>query len=505
MNRRLVTELTGLLILVGYVVLVTVYGRFIGLDEIASKAAGREWGLHGRWAAPELTGWLPPTVPPVEQVYGMYPPLYPLIFGLFVKLAGFGWRQCVFYDAAIHAVLAYLVAWVVRTLGGGRIPVGWEWLAAVAILPLGTAGESRPDEMAICFGMGGLLILMGPSIGFAQALLCGLCFGLTAGTSLGAAAMLASIALGFLLAAESTWLQRAKLTTLCGMTALFLFFLIIAPTLIPYPGLIDQFTANSRTTLRLNQSFVQRILETLLPLLGFYRNIVVSVVVPGLVALLLSIWNRCRNDRRTLIRYWAGTLGAIAFWMATTCKLLYLWFIGPWLIALAVTELATAWLSLRWVPRLILAVVLGAACVLGSELTIRESLLIATLSPTQRQGWNQQLLSKLIPPGSVVLTADAWWFLAGDRTVYDLSFSRPDMERVDFVVLSGDGSVVSGLPKIRNFVGFEEYPLLEKFRPVSDNLNRSRQMLLGRPLARNTNGFGCLVLERISRESPSDH
>jgi len=287
-RRRFGIEIAGILILLGYVALVTVFGRFMGLDEIASKAAGRDWGLHGRWAAPELTGWLPPSEPPVEQFYGMYPPLYPFGFGLLVRLAGFGWRQCVFYDAAIHAFLAFLVVHATRKLGGERFPAWGGWLVAFALLPLGTAREARPDELAVCFGISGLLLLLSPRLSFWRVLGSGLLFGLCAGTSLGAAAMLSIIAVALVLTTEASWPKRLSMGLAWGIVAATTFALIVVPLLVSHPGLIDQFRANSRTTLRLNQTFVQRIVETLLPVLLFYKDVMISVLGPGLVGLILS-------------------------------------------------------------------------------------------------------------------------------------------------------------------------------------------------------------------------
>jgi hypothetical protein len=62
----------------------------IDTDEAFYKAAGRELGMHGRFAAPELTGYLG-VRPPPEEVWLLYPPLYPLLFGGVVSVFGFGW------------------------------------------------------------------------------------------------------------------------------------------------------------------------------------------------------------------------------------------------------------------------------------------------------------------------------------------------------------------------------------------------------------------------------
>ena len=95
----------GFLILLVYVVLSTVWGRFSVTDEVFFKSAGREWALHGKFAAPELANsdWYPAGYQPSgapETAFFAFPPVYPFGFGLLVKFVGFGWRSCVFYDAS---------------------------------------------------------------------------------------------------------------------------------------------------------------------------------------------------------------------------------------------------------------------------------------------------------------------------------------------------------------------------------------------------------------------
>ena len=104
-----------------YLVVLTIVGRLPCLftDEIFFKAAGREWAATGRFAAPELAGALG-LAPPLEEVWLPYPPLYPILFGGFVKVFGFGWRACVAFDALIHACLAVLTFGVALGLSTSR-------------------------------------------------------------------------------------------------------------------------------------------------------------------------------------------------------------------------------------------------------------------------------------------------------------------------------------------------------------------------------------------------
>jgi hypothetical protein len=65
-----------------------------------------------------------------------------------VKLFGFGWRQCVAFDAVIHACLALLTYAVALGLSGGKNRQAAFW-AGLAVLPLGVFSTGRPDELAL--------------------------------------------------------------------------------------------------------------------------------------------------------------------------------------------------------------------------------------------------------------------------------------------------------------------------------------------------------------------
>ena len=87
--RRNVTILITLQVV--YLAAELLLGRFVGGDEIAYKAAGREWARSGNFIAPELRGfaaWRDPAHP-YDLGRGFAPPLYTFSFGLFVKLTGF--------------------------------------------------------------------------------------------------------------------------------------------------------------------------------------------------------------------------------------------------------------------------------------------------------------------------------------------------------------------------------------------------------------------------------
>src|SRR5271157_372421 len=104
-----IAELTFVLAIILYLFVLIRLGRLPQLDgdEISFKSPGREWAASGRFASPELRGWRG-LDPPLERIWLIYPPVYPFLFGVFVKVFGFGWRQCEMFDGLIRVALAAL-------------------------------------------------------------------------------------------------------------------------------------------------------------------------------------------------------------------------------------------------------------------------------------------------------------------------------------------------------------------------------------------------------------
>src|SRR5262245_22951341 len=58
-------------------------------DDAAYKSPAAEWAQHGRMIVPGLTGLLTTA----DQGFAHYPPLFPLIYGLWYRVWGFGLRS----------------------------------------------------------------------------------------------------------------------------------------------------------------------------------------------------------------------------------------------------------------------------------------------------------------------------------------------------------------------------------------------------------------------------
>ena len=60
--------------------------------------------------------------------------------------------------------------------------------------------------------------------------------------------------------------------------------------------------------------------------------------------------------------------------------------------------------------------------------------------PTSLSNSTVRQLREEIPADRVVVSSDYWWILADRDTVYDITFGNPEIDTVDFVIASGNGS-----------------------------------------------------------------
>jgi hypothetical protein len=484
MNDRWLTYLLAASL--AYLAVLTFWGRFPNIDgdEIWYKAAGREWATTGRFAAPELSGAYG-LEPPLEEVWLAYPPLYPFLFGCVVKMFGFGWRVCVAFDAVIHSCLALLTFGVARGLsaGGDRRAAFW---AGLSVLPLGVAG--RPDELALTFGMAGLLPLVrlradaGCTLSWASAAVAsGGLFGLCAGTSSAAAILLGLIALIFLVTRVRASARFIFLGSIWAGTAATVFAALLAPILLDHPDAYRQYPALMKVIF---QSDTRSHWEKIAALLTIGRRVSIPVFGVLLVGLATVVNSLRRSSLRQWALLWLGPLfGAVFLLIFDPNNNSYPWFLGPYVLAAAIVTLADPRLAperlAAWVSRGVVVLLV----LYGSIETAKQTIVLATLPDAQSIQYNARQIRDLIPRESTVATYEAWWFLGSDYTVYDPIVSPSHWSQIDFVV-------VQGHPR-----SLERYAQ-EHFRLIKDNLNQTPYKLFGVPLSRSQTGFGARVFAR---------
>lgn len=457
-------------------------GRFPQTDETFYKAAGREWAASGRFSAPELEGGSG-VQPPLQEVFAVYPPLYPFVFGLFVRLVGFSWRACVAYDALIHAALT----WATYQLASRLLPAKRGYLpcaVALALLPLGTS--ARPDELGMVFALLALERLARPNAlaNLSGPMAAGVLLGLAGATSPGVVVLL-----GFGAAC-------AVLTSPVGVSRSLLQLFVVAGAMVVVIGLAFSLLWASHAEAH-RQFFQQEAWRHLgrAPVAAYrlwlpYWPTLVLVAAALLVGM-LDI--RTRGFSGWARSWLAPGLGVLAVLLLLPGKHTYLWFWGPWLLVASVATL------MRMTDRhTALATTAGAlllaALALAAAQPLRQGVILLLLPETQTPMASLRRLQTALPRDGVVLVDEFWGLLAGDFAVRDAWWSRPKLEAIDAVVLSGNGTGAPGTPR-RLPEPLASY-VRGNFEVVRNDLNDRPPRILGLALSRSGYGFGALVLRR---------
>jgi hypothetical protein len=168
-----------------------------------------------------------------------------------------------------------------------------------------------------------------------------------------------------------------------------------------------------------------------------------------------------------------------------------LWFLEPWFLLAAVTVAADFWWSRD--SRTVTTVVVGWLAIwvtVASAWPVKDYLARTT---------NAQKLHELIPKGAGVLTANAWWALGRDRSVYDPKYSDiRDLARIEYFVTDGNGTGQPGVwlpPQNSRY----EAMLRESFEVISDTLPRTPLYIFGLRITNTAYGFGTIVFRRRSK------
>lgn len=478
MSRRSAVALL-LVLQAAYLVFMLIFGRFIAGDEIAYKAAGREWARSGTFAAPELRGyaaWIDPKHP--EQLgRGFAPPLYTFGFGLFVKVVGFNPATNAAWDALIHLALGWATLLLARALAP-RLAWGYAAAAAAATLPLGTAG--RPDELGAVLAMLGSIVLLRGVTG-RRTLLAGLLFGLAAGASLVALVLGTWPLYAFLRA------RRLGLLIAFGIVTVAVFGLVMTPLVIIMPDGIAQLSGHAGDSVRTTYAYALANGWRY----GRHHYLAILAALPVAAAgLLQALRSRTPGSWAAL---WTPPLFALAVLIALVpAKHYYFWMVVPSLFAAAAVTLA----ALDWsrIARLALVALvaliwLGAASRFGLTSVIR-----ATLPADQRLPHNLDVIHRLVPRGAGVLTYDFWPALMdGTYETYATDAAFPPWERIDYVILTGNGSGAPGRPQ--TLLPEQQRYVDGHYTVIHDNLNRT-PFRIG-PLKTNSAwGYGPLILKR---------
>jgi hypothetical protein len=534
-----------LAITVGFVVLQTTLGRSQNsTDEVFFKAAGREWAATGRFGAPELVNVFNRTTN-VTEVFFLFVPVYPFLFGLVVSMVSFGWRTCVFYDAGIAAVLAAITFWAIES--GLRSKNRWmAALGGLAMLPLNTPG--RPDALATCFGMVSIMLLWSGAPSAKRLIMSGIALGLCAGTSPSAAVLMGLVGLNRIAWWRVPLHLRISRALVWGLIAFGTLGVVVAPILVPQPSSFEQFSLNANHTVgATGQLFT--VAGMLRDLLGVGQNLPARLVklfikvglLAGLASAVASIASR---EFRDWLELWLGPI--VGFGLLLTIlshNPIYYHLLAP-LYMIGSLHAIARFAPVRPRIAVLLSVLLVCSWFASGFAFWRDIFVLSTLPTDQQPGYQARHLPRVVSKGSTVFGHGCWWFLGDSCRVIDVWWAHPEMSAIDYVVLEtgevfkrpthGDGSSLisardgerSGAaapirresaigagrsgerPSSESSDWCSDYVITGKlqepelshvcrsFRVVEDRTYHELYKLFGRPLFDRQKGFGCLVLKR---------
>jgi hypothetical protein len=476
-----------------YFLSVIVPGRFAVTDEVFFKAAGRNWAATGHFAAPELTGRLTEG-PPLSEIYFAQPPIYTFLFGVYVKLLGFGPRLCIAYDAMIHL----LVMWSAMIFARTVYRVDWRWaaLSGALLATFGTPG--RPDELGIVFAMWAMIAFRSRLRDRWGVPLGGALLGLCVCTSLGAFLFLSPLVLLELLTARTDRAGRIADLAVASLAGLSVAATCVAPILIAHPAAYRQLIEHAGEQSSLLSALTGEQRNSSLGFIALWTSMMrygynygLLIAGPLLFAAACG-WLTGLSPHPAYSRIGVLLASWVVMFIAIPGKYPYFWFQGCFLVIACVVLAAHARNSLPTLRArflLTLGLVLWLA---ASGQSIRWGYILWTLPADQKLSVNDQRVHQEIPSGEGVMTTDYWWDLADRDTVYDLVFSDPGVRAVDYIVLSGNGSGRPGVP-----TDFKE-KYKPGFRPVFDQLNATPPHISNLAISHSGYGFGAYVLKKDS-------
>lgn len=476
---------------VAYTALGLGLGRFMTFDEVYFKSPGRNWAAEGRFAAPEVWNFWHLHDPPVQDIWFTYPPLYPFLFGLWVKAVGFGWRSCVGFDLVIQDLLA-LATWLLARRGladrNGRSP-GAE-LLGLATLPVSFAGVGRPDVLATALGTAALALVRGREGPGGTVLGAGALLGLCAGASPGAGGLLGLLVVAQIVTARPGWARGLVAVGTLGAASLAVFSLVLAPILVPRPDALTQFLELSRRVAHLEGDHLQFALRW-----GKWEMAALACLLAGGH----WAWWRAGAGRRAWLRDWSMVLcGAVLVLGWVPKEHYYIRFLMPWALVQNGWALARDRGTTTRADRAVIGSALAAGILLGARPWLVSLLLMASLPAQQRPEPMARRLRERVPSGSVVVAHEHWWFLADRCRVYDPTGAElEDSGEIDYIIFSGNG--IGGLAPPRPSAVLKP-PLSDvaetEFIPIENTLNHTPLTVFGARLTRSAYGFGYLLLGR---------
>jgi hypothetical protein len=454
-------------------------------DVFLFKEAGVNLALKGRFVAANL-----PHLPPNEAfVFSYYPPAYPFVFGLWVKLFGVGLKQSMAFDAALRIVRTLLLFWLVTLFWKRQElvlkPSQHFWVAGclLAVSLISTDGD-RPDELALVFGLLSWGLLPGISWHSRRYWPSGVFLGLCGATSPAAAVLFGLGALGRVLGVGKLhrWVEW-------GIAVATVFLLCNLPIYLADPEAFHRF---SRQVPLSTFFYLVPVREgqpwTVVPyfFLGLMKQWIhagsaYTVAGLGLMGLTLTmVYRRSREERlRMFVVVPLVFLCIVPF--VWTLQPYYLWFGEVALIA-ALLGLGLTGRTLEWAPLLLLGLLLPLEMKEVKNLwNVWQRPLSESASEVRRE-----VLSHLGPGEKLAVSPDQYFTFRAFHEIDNVVYVCDRLESYAYVYLTRYRSQLRSADEV-------SLPCEDKrgcFSPVADLTSRKVLSVFGRATPYYVRGNG---------------
>lgn len=219
--------------------------RFPGSDVFLFKEAAINFALKNRLVASNLV-YMPLDT---ELPFAHYPPVFPTVFGLWMKLTGIGLKQSLLFECLLRGLRTLLLGSLIwPSLKEAFNDPKRKFWAAVSVLFLlcvsfVSTDEDRPDELALVIGLSGWW-LVSRAQNYYQFMLSGMLLGLTAVTSPAAGICIGMGFLAFCYTNKNTKTQFA-FVSVGTLTALVI---ALVPMVLAHGDIIERFSISAKAS-----------------------------------------------------------------------------------------------------------------------------------------------------------------------------------------------------------------------------------------------------------------
>jgi hypothetical protein len=460
-------------------------------DVFLFKEAGTNLALKGRFVARNL----PNQAFGEENVFSYYPPIYPLFFGGWSRVFGVGLRQSLSFDSLVRLARVFLILMLILQQARGitTIPL----LLVLGAFSLISTDSDRPDDLAICWGLTGWMVLMSSGKALRK-IAAGILFGACAGTSPAAACYFTAIGLAlvfFLEEGNRKWFH-AGAVAVCAVST---FALINLPLYLSDPLSYLRFSKQVPLStfpylapLREGQPLMGAYYK-LRPMFGDWANIAWPhlILLSGWIVafFVVSLGSKAKSKFTSVIGWLSIAFVPVCF-IVWTLQPFYLWFSAVGLIAAIFGRLPSV-ISVRYRQ---VALIFVFAATLPILAVMFKTYWAASERPAADSAIESRtrVLSQMTNDSLLAVTPDQYFTFRGTREVANVYYVCNTLLHFDFVYVTRHQSLSILAPEPTP-IPCTEVPRC--FQPVQDWSNHKLFSFLGWELPYYVRGNGGVLYE----------